>query len=367
VTRVRDAKGLPRMPQRLTPVPRRSVGVDEWDALVDLSDDAWLLHRDAYAEGLGTWPELTDVSFALISPSGATAAIMPLHSSAVHRLRGYLRFAELSSPGGPVVHPSLGKRESAATYGQALAHAQALAEAANGVSLEVSLAPLAPGRRGDRAPRVNPLLVHGLKNAVGQTWMVDLRGGKDSVWRGMEGRARTAVRKAEKAGVTVREAHGASDLNLYYDLHAQTYRRTGVRPHPREYFETLWRRLGPSGELMALFAEHAGTVVAAQVFGVYKGAGWYWTAASSTDGTRLAAPNLLQWAAMSRLVEAGCDWYDTGAAYIGPGDSKSHSISDFKRSMGGELYPVFAGRVDLGSRTWHGVLALREIGLAVRG
>ena len=69
----------------------------------------------------------------------------------------------------------------------------------------------------------------GCENNLTQTWVVDLRGGREAAWDMMEGRARTAVRKAEKAGVTVREA-SQEDLTIYYRLHQETYRRTGVRP-----------------------------------------------------------------------------------------------------------------------------------------
>jgi hypothetical protein len=346
-------------------VARGDVPADRWDELVAAADDAWLLQRSGYAEALATWPEVEDRSFALVAGDDRVAAVFPLYASAVPALRGRLRFTALQSQGGPVLAEWLDGRERGAVHAAAFDHARQVAEDARSVSLEVTLPPLAPALRGERAPRVNPLLEHGFENATGQTWIVDLRGGEEAVWKRMEGRARTAVRKAEKAGLTVREG-SVDSLDSYYDLHVATYSRTGVRPHPKAYFELLWRTFAPGGELVPLFAEQDGEPVAAQVFASYKGAGWYWTAASSELGMRMAAPNLLQWHGIKRMLERGDEWYETGTAYLGPERDKSRAISDFKRSMGGELYPVFGGRIDTAPRSYAGLTALRDLRRAFR-
>jgi hypothetical protein len=353
--------GLPE----LSAVPRREVGAARWDAVVDASDDAWLLHRYAYAEALATWPEFTDESFALVGRGGAVAAIMPLQSSTHAHLRGTMRFADLTSSGGPAVAPSVELGDREAVLRAVVHHARKLAAERRGVGLEVWLPPLAPAQRGDAAPAVNPLLELGFDDDPAQTWVVDLRGGEEAVWKRMQGRARTAARKAEKNGVTVREAGGGDDLDGYYGLHLATYERTGVRPHPREYFELLWDRFGGARELFVLFAEHEGDLIAAQTFATYKGAGWYWTSAASASGTRLAAPNLLQWEAIKRLAAAGDRWYDTGKAAAADADDKARAISDFKRSMGGELQPLWAGRIDTAPRSWRGLSVLRDLRRAV--
>jgi hypothetical protein len=350
----------------LSAVPRREVGAERWDALVDASDAAWLLHRYAYSEALATWPELTDESFALVAPDGSLAAIFPLQSSSHAHLRGAMTFADLRSQGGPAAGPETDPERRSAVLRMAVARARELAAERRGVELEVLLPALAPALRGDAAPAVNPLIDLGFADDPAHTWMVDLRGGEEAAWEGMQGRARTAVRKARKNGVTVRPAQGAGDLAAYYDLHQVTYARTGVRPHPPEYFELLWDSFGSAGELFVLFAEHEGEVVAAQTFATYKGAGWYWTSAASERGTRLAAPNLLQWEAMRRLVAAGDEWYETGMAAPADADAKARAISDFKRSMGGVAVPMWSGRIDTSSPAWRGLTALRGLRQKVR-
>ena len=346
-------------------VPRRAAAAADWDALAAASDDAWLWHRHAFGDALATWPDASDESFALVAADDQLAAIMPMTVTEFTRVRGRLRFAEARSLGGPAAADWLGPKQAGAVRRAAIEHARAIATRRRVVNLEVSLPPLAPAFRGDACPRVNPLLELGLENSVGQTWMVDLRPGVDAVWQGMEGRARTAARKAEREGVTVREAAGAADLDVYYELHRTTYERTGLNPHPRAYFETLWNRFEPAGDALALFAEQDGHVVAAQFFGLGKRGAWYWTAASTDAALRLGAPNLIQTDAMRRFAESGYEWYDTGSAYLGPEQDKSRRISDFKRSMGGELYPAFNGRLRMPPRSFQALAAIGELRRAV--
>jgi hypothetical protein len=338
--------------QELSAVPRRDLGAERWDRLVDHSDDAWLLHRYAYSEALATWPEFEDESFALVDAQGEPQAIFPLQAMPHDHLRGAMKFADLTSSGGPAVAPDA---DRGAVLRAAVDQARTIASQRRAVALEVWLPPLAPGLR-DVAD--NPLLGLGFEDEPGQTWVVDLSEGEEAVWKGMQGRARTAARKAEKNGVTVREA---DDVDAYYALHLQTYERTGVRPHPREYFELLWTEFGRRGELFTLFAEHEGEVVAAQTFALYKGAGWYWTSAAGEQGTKLAAPNLLQWEAIKRMIAAGADRYDTGKAAPEDADPKARAISDFKRSMGGELQPLWTGRIDTAPVSWRALRGIKQV------
>jgi len=227
--------------------------------------------------------------------------------------------------------------------------ASLIEKSCKGVCLEtrIALPSMAPARRGENCPRVNPLLDMGCENTLTQTWVVDLRGGADSVWGRMEGRARTAVRKAEKTGVTVREAT-PGDLQTYYHLHQETYRRTGATPHAKEYFAMIWERFLAHGLARIWVAELNGETIAAENFGGYKKAAIYWTGAANWKSLDVEANSLLQWTAMQWMIRNGIEWYETGEAFPQFDDGKRRGLSDFKRSFGGSLYPYFRGKVPVG-------------------
>lgn len=342
-------------------VTRRDVGKESWDTMADASDDAWLWHRYDFQDMLATWPNSKDESFALTAPDEKQPlALVPLRRI-TKRAAKMLPVHAIESFGGPALRNGLGEARRRAVL--AAVHDEIGARMRRGICVEarISLPAMAPALRGENCPRVNPLLEIGCSNALTQTWVVGLRGGSDAVWKKMEGRARTAVRKAEKVGVTAREAT-ASDRHIYYRLHRETYRRTGVPPHSEAYFDMIWDRFLGNGLARVWIAELNGEAVAGENFGVYKQAAIYWTGAATAKGLEVEANSLLQWTAMQWMIDNGIEWYETGEAFPQFRGGKEKGLSDFKKSFGGHLYPYYKGQLTRGSvweRLYHCARARR--------
>lgn len=319
------------------PVARLDVGKEAWDAFVSGCDQAWLWHRYDLQGALGLWPGRTDMSFAL-TDGGEVIALVPAQLVARRGPR-WLGLHQIDSLGGPAITDVATTKRRADLLREIRAHLLHLAGTHRAFDVRVTLSPMAPAFRGDRCPRVSPLLGLG-EPKMGFTWVVDLRGGVEAAWAQLEGRARTAIRRAERGGVTVRPA-AASDLDAYYALHLETYRRTGATPHPRSYFAAIWNDFLREGLARGFIAERHGEVVAAQTFGIFKAAAIYWTGASRSAALDLGANNLVQWAAIEWMVSQGIEWCETGEAFPWSSDPKERGLSDFKKSFGGELYPIF--------------------------
>jgi lipid II:glycine glycyltransferase (peptidoglycan interpeptide bridge formation enzyme) len=120
-----------------------------------------------------------------------------------------------------------------------------------------------------------------------------------------------------------------------------------VRPHPKEYFSAIWRYFVRDGKAIVFFAEHDGAVIAADNEIFYKGAVSGWTAAGNNLAAGLGANNLLHWRAMQWARANGALWYESGEAFPGAREGKSKGLNDFKRSFGGDLYPLYRGYYDL--------------------
>jgi hypothetical protein len=342
----------------LEAVPREEVGREEWDQFVDRSPDAWLWHRFDLCDALGKWEHSADASFA-VREDRRLIAVMPLRVISYRRLR-ILDRCDVESLGGPAVAADAGRRLALRAREAAVRLASVRASAPVS-QLRVALPPLAPALRGDSAPAVNPLLALGLENALTQTWMVDLRVGREGLWQGLEGRARTAIRKAQREGVTLRDAlPGQEDLDTYFALHLATCARTGAPPHPRRYFESIWRHFLPQRLARILFAQRNGRVIAARNFAVYKGGVGIWTAAGLDEAGSLGANALLQWEAMRTFADEGVEWSDNGEGFPGASDPKLRGLSQFKQSFGGDLVPFYRGRMDFRSRSLRVLDAVRN-------
>ncbi len=336
-------------------IPRQEVGQEAWDAFVAASDEAWLWHCYHLQDALASWPGRRDASVAVVEGQGReVVAVLPLHRIEKRLIGRLWPLVRLDSLGGPACRNDLADktRLKLLDFCRHILLEQAKTWRAGDVTL--SLPPLAPALRGERCPRVNPLLGMGCCNTLSQTWVVDLRRPVEELWRRMHGRARTAVRKARKKGVTVRSATPAEqDLEIYYRLHQETYQRTDARPHPRAYFALIWDKFLATGQACVWFAELNGEVVAAANFALFKGASWYWTGAASQKGLAVEANSLLQWTAMRVFADQGVEWHESGEAFPGaPSGSKKKRLSEFKRSFGGELYPFYKARLPVSWLGW---------------
>ena len=342
---------------------RTEISPTDWNAFVDSCDEAWLWHRFELQDAIATWPGKSDLSFAILDENSGNdiVAVVPLHLIEGRIVRIFRR-NKLDSLGGVVVRNNLGQKNRRKIWQVTLEQLRILAKKYNVVQINLALSPLAPAFRGECCPRVNPLLQWRCQNTLTQTWVVDLRPGIEQLWQALEGRARTAIRKAEKTDVQVRVANRPGDLEIYYDLHCQTYRRTGVSPHPKAYFEAIWRNFVNNGLAYILFAERGNEVIAAENFGVYKQAAIYWTGAASDAGLAFNANSLLQWTAMQWMVQQGLCWYETGEAFPGATAGKLKGLNDFKKSFGGQLYPYYRGRIvtNYKAHLFDGYLALRS-------
>ncbi|MGA2462944.1 MAG: GNAT family N-acetyltransferase [Thermodesulfobacteriota bacterium] len=332
---------------------RFEVGQEDWDTFVDASDEAWLWHRFDLQDAISTLPGKHDLSFAIRGTAlgERIVAVIPLHLIEKRRIYAF-KWNTLDSLGGPACANGLGVKQKRKILEYAMSQITDLARKYDAVEINFALSPMAPAYCGERCPRINPLLEMGCENTLTQTWVVDIRQGKEKLWMNMETRARNAIRKAEKEGLRVRPANGSDDLDIYYHLHCETYRRTGVPPHPKSYFEAIWRNFLSKDLSLIFFAEWKENVVAAENFGAYKKAAVYWTGAANSQGLTLQANSLLQWAAMQSMVENGIEWYETGEAFPHLREGKLKGLNNFKRSFGGELFPYYRGRIVF-SPKWH--------------
>jgi len=324
---------------------RREIGPEAWDAFVEKADEAWLWHLFHFQDAFAAWPDRRDLSFAVVDDRrGEVLGLVPLHL--VRRTKtGIFTLSLLESLGGPACADSLPEKTRLQIRQAAQDRLLALARQYRVCAIDLALSPMAPAYRGERCPRVNPLLFLGCDNTLTQTYVIDLRRPEEELWQGLTGNCRNMVKRAEKEGVTVREADSLADLERYYQMHLETYRRTGAAPHPFAYFQQIWGKFVSSGYSHIFLAELKGELVAAANVGAYKGAMIYWTGASKTGLPAPGVNNLLQWHAIRYGRSRGFAWYESGEAFPNLKEGKLKGLNDFKKSFGGELYPFYRGRL----------------------
>jgi CelD/BcsL family acetyltransferase involved in cellulose biosynthesis len=129
---------------------------------------------------------------------------------------------------------------------------------------------------------------------------------------------RRNIRRAERAGVTVRQGTGEADLTgVFYRLHVRTRHRLGVPVQPRRYFRLLWERVVQPGHGAVLISESDGVPVAAGVFLASRGVCVYKYGASDERSWRVRPNHLLFWHAIRWAMGRGCTRFDFGRTDAG--------------------------------------------------
>lgn len=162
------------------------------------------------------------------------------------------------------------------------------------------------------------------------THTLDLTQTEEQIWEAMEGRCRTAIRKAEKSGVRVYKADTADSVGVYYDMLDALYRRQKMTtPNTSGFFHDLWRDFHQRN--LALFLAQLGDEIIAGAIVVHDNDRFYYLDGVSKPEHHAICPNnLVQWNAIRYAKACGGRIYD----FVG---SDIPRLANFKKSFGGKL------------------------------
>ena len=146
---------------------------------------------------------------------------------------------------------------------------------------------------------------------------LDLTGDEAALFNRVDGSVRRAIKKAEKAGVTVEVSNTLEAVRHFYSLLGQTRRKHGLPPQPFAFFQNIHQYI---------LAQNLGTVVLAKLAGrpiagaVYFGLGnraIYKYGASDEQFQALRGNNLVMWEAIKWHARQGFKTLHLGRTSLG--------------------------------------------------
>ena len=314
-----------------------------WDAIALSSDDAWLSHSWEWNVSIEARVNGGERRSLVLLRDGRLIGIAPqhLHTRRHGPLVRRILYANYFAGGGLALANDVVGAARAECFAAVLraTHEQARRDGVD--KLMLFLPPLA--RRNLRGESEARRALDGFVDRSSSALVIRLAGQtKDEVWAAMEGRARTKVRKAERAGVTVEHSSQHDAFEQLYALHLETCKRTGAEPSPPEYFKEILA----SGHFHVFLAKLGEKPIAALALALYCGRAVFDVSASVDEALRLGANNLLIWRVLQWLVDTGVEAYEMGVLPE-PGQrprAKLASIAWHHRSFGGEEVPAYSGQ-----------------------
>lgn len=320
--------------------PRAEITSADWDGIVTGSPDGWVFSLFSWQElilAVEQWG-LEEFSFGL-RENGKLVAVVPLQFNPHN--------GKMSSSGwggsGPVLDGVLKGKARERVMQAALEQCLAHAHARGAKQFDLSISPVTRTAIGC-AWGSNPFVFYGLEDHSGLSQVIDLEQSQDELWAALSADARRQIRIARDQGFIVERADWGKCVKHYYELHEETYTRTGVQPHPMAYFSgiarhtavtnnsVLWVVRSPMGEAVAY---HNAAWFA---FGAY-----YHTGCSTKEGSESGVSYLLFWEALCGAKAAGLKWYDCGAIFPNAADEKQRGLTTFKTKFGGAPHRAFVG------------------------
>ena len=184
--------------------------------------------------------------------------------------------------------------------------------------------------------------------------VLDLAGGFGEVWQHrFRGTARTAMRKAERSGVTVEVDRTGRLLPAFCDLYGKSLQRWAARQHEPVWLSRLRSARDKTDRIITLVsrqfgvncgiwvASWRGMPVAAIIVLTYGGYAKYWRGAMDAGpANRVRASDLLHKLAIEDACQQGYRWYDMG--WTRPGSS----LAGFKEKLGADLHYTWTLRTE---------------------
>jgi len=142
----------------------------------------------------------------------------------------------------------------------------------------------------------------------------DLTETEDRLFGRMDSACRRCVRKAEKSGVTLEEAHDAGFADEYYEQLRDVFSKQGLVPtYSVDRVRALVRHLVPTGRILLVRArDPEGKCIATGIFPGFNKIAEFWGNASFRSSQNLRPNEAIHWYAMKYWKRRGIEVYDWG-------------------------------------------------------
>lgn len=169
------------------------------------------------------------------------------------------------------------------------------------------------------------------------TVKVDLTLPEEDILARMKQKTRYNIRLAGRKGVVIRTG-SLEDLELLYQMYAETALRDGFVVREAGYYIDVWRTFIKAGMAEPIIAEVDNNPVAAVFCFQYARKAWYLYGMSRPVHREKMPNHLLQWEAIRRAKSAGCTTYDMwGAPDEFIEQDPLWGVYKFKDGFGGEV------------------------------
>jgi hypothetical protein len=154
----------------------------------------------------------------------------------------------------------------------------------------------------------------GFKAEYYGSYRTDLAQTEEQIFNSMDSACRRCVRKAEKSGVKIEEAHDPGFADEYYEQLEEVFEKQNLVPtYSVDRVRLLMKHLEPTGRVLLLRArDREGKCIATGIFPGFNKTAEFWGNASLRAYQHLRPNEAIHWYAMRYWKQRGATIYDWG-------------------------------------------------------
>lgn len=168
---------------------------------------------------------------------------------------------------------------------------------------------------------------------------LDLSGSEESLYSGFRKNVRSAIRLAERSGVTVVEMSTDAGFEIFADLYFGTVQRQAYHGHTRGYHRKIWNAMHAGGMARIFVAFYNGVPHSAFEIFFCKERAYYPYSGSSNVDKHIPSTQLLMWEVIRTAKREGMKVLDLWGS-LAPEYQKSHpwaGFTYFKQGFGSQF------------------------------
>jgi len=201
-----------------------------------------------------------------------------------------------------------------------------------------------------------------------RTIVVDLKAEEKKLFQAMSSDHRRYVRRAMRAGITVRAAEGKEDFELFHEIYAEMCSVKGIPVFPRRFFRSLWDELAKDERIRLFLATGGSNVLGGTIVACEPEGYLLLFSAHRRGGPNVGASRLLEWEIILDGHRRGLAYYDLGGIGVDEGQlrTQAQGVAFWKLGFGGRICDEVGAFDLIQNRLLHMILKLAGAGQIYR-
>jgi lipid II:glycine glycyltransferase (peptidoglycan interpeptide bridge formation enzyme) len=176
-----------------------------------------------------------------------------------------------------------------------------------------------------------------------KTLILDLTDDEDDILADMRKQTRYYIRRAKRDGVETEISRDMKALDKFFEIHKDTVERQEFVSFTQKYYRQMFQTLNsdPNSNLRAevILANYEGKAISAAIIIYFGEIAYYSDGGSLTEFSKIPGSYAVQWAAIQRGKELGCNRYNFWGGVSPDKENENYpwyGIDMFKRGFGGD-------------------------------